>query len=224
MTSIIDRLRRSCAALLLAWLTALPGVACAAAPEAFNGTWLLDAERSQEFEEAGREFNKRLNEEERSKRKQEFERPQTASNPTRNRFQAQADAAIEMIKEDHRSNAWSVPDNAEPLIGAASIKLYVARKIAVLYDGGIRRLLTINPGGRAFSLRGSEITDDEIGRSLTYFEDEALIIETEFGVGGRLVERYSVAGDGARLVATLRVQEAARGPWLEFVREYVRER
>lgn len=193
-----------------------------AAPEDFNGNWSLDSARSQDFESAGHEFNKTLNEEMRRKRKQEFSRTSSADSRSRNKFQAAADATAEMIREDNRSNAWVVPSNAEALVGAQTLKLYVARKVAVLYDGATRRLLTINPGGRSFSLRGSEITSDEIGRALTYFEAGALVVESEFSGGGKLVERYVVDPAEGRLVATLRVQEVPRGPWLEFVREYVR--
>lgn len=193
-----------------------------AAPEDFNGNWTVDEARSQDFETAGREFNKTLNEEVRRKRKQEFDRTSSADNRTRNKFQAAADATEEMIREDNRSNSWVVPQDAEPLVGAQTLKLYVARKVAVLYDGSTRRLLTINPGGRSFSLRGSEITSDEIGRALTYFDAGALVIESEFNGGGKLIERYVVDPAQGRLVVTLRVQELPRGPWLEFVREYVR--
>lgn len=193
-----------------------------AAPTDFNGTWAVDDARSQDFESAWREFNKALNEQARSKRKQEFDRTSSANNRTRNKFQAAADATEEMIREDNRSNIWVVPSNAEALVEAATIKLYVARKVAVLYDGATRRLLTINPGGRSFSLRGGEISNDEIGRALTYFDDSALVVETEFGGGGRLVERYVVDPAQGRLHLTLRVQELPRGPWLEYIREYVR--
>jgi len=207
--------------LLVALALVVAGLGAGAEQADLNGTWQLDEDRSQDLAAAGRAFNDERNEQERSRRKQEFDRT-SSNNRTRNKFQAAADASEALIREDHRSNVWRVPDDATPIVEAESIRLYVSRKIAVLYDSALKRLLTINPGGRAYSVKGTEITEDALGRTLTYFDDDALVIETDFSVGGRVVERYALAEDGARCVLSLRVQEDARGPWLEFSREYTR--
>jgi hypothetical protein len=191
------------------------------APEDLNGNWTVDEAHSEDLESAGRAFNKARNAEKRSKQKQEFDRS-SDGNRTRNKYQAAADATEKMIREDYRSHGWTIADEARPLVEAEAIKLYVARKVAVLYDGDTRRLLTINPGGRAFSVKGQEITHDPLGAALTYFEDDALVIETDLVAGGKLVERYALGPDSNRLIQTLRLQDDARGPWLEFAREYVR--
>jgi hypothetical protein len=192
-----------------------------ASPEQLNGTWSLDAEGSQDFETAGREMNERLNEEARSKSKQKFGRDEQ-SDPSGNRFQAQASAAHRMIREDRRSYDWEVPEEAEPIVEAESIKIYLARKLAILYGDELRRLLAINPGGRVYSVRGTEYSDDEIGRSLTWIDGDALVIETGLVVGGKLVERYELDAASERLVVTVRLQQQPGAPWLEFVRRFAR--
>ena len=173
-------------------LAALLSTAPAVLAGAVNGTWQLDPAASENLDEAADALNTRLNEEERSK-PQEFERRSSASGG--NRYQAQVDAVQRMIREDNRSRAWGGPPEVREMLSAETLKIYQERKVVILYDSARKRLLRINPAGRAFSYSGTETTDDELGRSLTYLDDDALVVETSVYDGSNLVERFeAVAG------------------------------
>ncbi|MEQ8231756.1 MAG: hypothetical protein RLW61_15675 [Gammaproteobacteria bacterium] len=202
------------AVLLLFWLTPL------AAEEALNGTWALDEQASTALEDAAKAFNDELNEQRRNSRRQTFDRD--SGGRSRSRFDGQVRATSEMIAEDMRSLEWGEAPLQRDILTAATLKLYVARKVAVLYDGALKRLLTINPAGRAYSVSGTEVTNDEVGRSLTYLENGQLVIETSVHGGGRMVERYRVEDGGQRLMMKAELQERRDGPWLEFEREFAR--
>lgn len=188
--------------------------------EALNGTWLLDQRASDTLAAASKVFNDKLNEQRRRNRRQTFDR--TPSERPRGRFDGQVRATTEMISEDMRSHSWGDAPLQRAILNASTLKLYVARKVAVLYDGELRRLLVINPAGRAYSMSGTEITSDAVGRSLTYLEDGQLVIETKVHGGGRMVERYRADDGGERLVMTAELREDSNIPALTFERVFTR--
>jgi hypothetical protein len=216
---VMARCATSGGALRLLVLCAALGAAAVAHAGAVNGTWRLDAAASENLEDVADALNDRLNEKERDK-PQEFERRSSSGG---NRYQAQVDAVERMIKEDNRSRAWGGPPEVREMLNAQTLKIYQQKKVVILYDGQRKRLLRINPAGRAFSYSGTETTDDELGRSLTYLDDEALVVETQVYDGGNLVERFEVVDGGARLRMTARQRERSAGPWLELTREFTRE-
>lgn len=193
-----------------------------AADQTLNGTWALDEEASQNLDDVAREFNRGQNERERRKEKQGFSRDEMTTNSGGNRYDKQMRATTRMIREDNRSKVWDVADNARLLLEAESIRLYESRKVAVLYGSDAKRLLTVNPAGRAYSASGTQITRDQFGRSLTYRDGEAIVIETDLVSGDRLVERFVPDSEADRMMMEIRLQEGARGPWLEFVRVFDR--
>lgn len=184
-----------------------------------SGTWHLDEARSEVLDDVARKFNDELNEQRRKRKKQTFDRERRPK--SRNRFQNQADATEEMIREDSRSTDWGGPEHVRNLLEASRIKLYVSSKVVVLYDDKLKRLLVTNPAGRAFSLSGTELTVDDYGRTLTFFDDEALYIETEMHEGGKFIERYSVESQSAELVQHLTLQERSGGPKMELTRYFI---
>lgn len=189
------------------------------ANEALNGTWVIDEELSTTLEAAGAAFNDELNEARRRNKRQTFDRSNSNSRG-RGRFDQQVAATSEMIAEDMRSINWGDTAMQQDMLNAPTIKLYVARKVALLYGGTLKRLLTINPAGRAYSLSGTEVTNDAVGRSLTYLEDGQLVIETSVHGGGRMVERFRYDAARERLVMKAELQERRDGPWLEFERVF----
>jgi len=189
------------------------------ANEALNGTWVIDEELSTTLEAAGAAFNDELNEARRRNKRQTFDRSNSNSR-ARGRFDQQVAATSEMIAEDMRSINWGDTAMQQDMLNAPTIKLYVARKVALLYGGTLKRLLTINPAGRAYSLSGTEVTNDAVGRSLTYLEDGQLVIETSVHGGGRMVERFRYDAARERLVMKAELQERRDGPWLEFERVF----
>ena len=52
--------------------------------------------------------------------------------------------------------------------------------------------------------------------------DEAVMIETAMIAGGKVIERFELEEETDRLTVTVRLQQRARGPWLEFVRYFER--
>jgi hypothetical protein len=190
------------------------------ANEALNGTWAVDEELSTTLEAAGAAFNDELNEARRRNKRQTFDRSNSNSRRTRGRFDQQVAATSEMIAEDMRSIKWGDTVMQQDMLNASTIKLYIARKVAVLYGGSLKRLLTINPAGRAYSVSGTEVTNDAVGRSLTYLEDGQLVIETSVHGGGRMVERFRYDAARERLVMKAELQERRDGPWLDFERVF----
>ena len=66
------------------------------------------------------------------------------------------------------------------------------------------------------------MTSDEIGRSLTYVEDGALVIETDVYNGDKLAERFALGADPDTLEVTIRLKDGNRRPWLEYQRVFRR--
>jgi hypothetical protein len=183
-----------------------------------NGSWILDPSASDRLEDVADEMNKKLNAARRKKEGQEFDRGKSTKRA--NRFQKQADATEELIREDSRSVDWGGPDEMRRILEAQTIKLYRGPKVVIMYDGQQKRLLTINAAGRAYSVKGTEITSDAFGRSLTYLEHDAIVIETSVYGAGKLTERYFLDQSKTRLLQALRVQEHRGGPVLELTRAF----
>lgn len=208
-------------------LIALIGILChgpsiAADPKSFNGTWVLDGEESQNLKDAGKERNKELLQERRLKHKQEFDRSSGTPSGKHGGMIAHAGAVDKMIREDQRPLPWEVTEEIEAVIEAESIKLYYARKIAILYGRERKRLLTVNPSGRSFSVSGSAITKDDIGTSMTYLEDGSIVIETDTRWRDKMIERFTLNDTSEQLLVTIRLQQVGQGPWLEYVRVFDR--
>lgn len=191
--------------------------------EGLNGSWILDERASDNLEESSHALNNKLNAEWRERRENKFSRDQ-AKPKSRNRFQNQADSTERMIREDSRSRDWGGADEARAIMEAESIKLYQSRKVVVLYGGDWKRGLVVNAAGRAYSVSGTEITSDDLGHSLTFYDDNKLVIETDRHTGGKLVETYYLDGSPDRLVQAITVQERDGGPELEMVRYFDRTR
>lgn len=186
-------------------------------PRSFNGTWTLNQEGSQTFEGAGKERNKSLLAKVRLKRAKELD-PKYHERDSA----AEHRQSVELLSDDERPATWIAMDEVAPLLEAESIKLYFARKIAILYGAERKRLLTLNASGRSYTVSGSTLTKDDIGTSLAYLEGGAMVIETDTRWGERLVERFELNETSEHLLVTVRMQQIAKGPWLEFERVFDR--
>ena len=186
-----------------------------------NGNWIVDPSASQTLAEASAAENDRLKQEYLRGKKQKFAKDERPPSGT-SRFRAQQDATERMIREEDVGIEWGGPPETRQMIEASSLKLYQANKAVILYDGTRRRLLAINPAGRAYSVSGTEMTSDEIGRSLTYVEDGALVVETDIYNGDKLAERFALGADPDTLEVTIRLKDGNRRPWLEYQRVFRR--
>ena len=187
----------------------------------FNGTWTLNATGSQTFEAAGEELNKALLRELRLERTHEMDgRPSKSS--SKHSGKSSHDQSMELLRHDERPVPWDAADELAQMLEAESIKLYYARKFAILYGVERKRLLTVNPAGRSFSVKGTTVTKDDIGTSLAYLEDGAIVIETDTRWHDKLVERFELNETADHLRVTIRMQQVILGPWLEYVRVFDR--
>ena len=74
-----------------------------------------------------------------------------------------------------------------------------------IYADGYERSIVPNPGGRVFTASGEELVLDEIGYTLTYWDDTSLILETRIKGGGKLIEHISTSADGAKLTVRIEI-------------------
>ncbi len=111
---------------------------------------------------------------------------------------------------------------ARQMLQCTAIKLYVADRIVVSYDGKVKRLVNPNPAGRVYSATGKGVSKDAVGQTLAYLEETSFVIETRTNSAERMPERFELNDDGAlKLTATLKNPEWRRE--IEFVRYFVRE-
>jgi hypothetical protein len=186
-----------------------------------NGTWTVDEASSVTLESAAAARNKELKEEYRRNKKQKFSKDEQR-NRSGDRFRAQLTATEGMIRENDLDIDWGGPPEVRKMLAARTIKLYQGSKAVILYDGDRRRLLAINPAGKAYSVSGMELNEDEIGRSLAFVEDGALVVETDIYNGDRVIERFECAEGSNEMTLQVRLQEGRRSPWLEYERVFRR--
>lgn len=213
-------MRTDSKSLLLALALAVLGAGAVSA-NPLNGTWTVDEALSVTLESAAETRNKELKEEYRRNKKQKFAKDEPR-NPGGDRFQAQQMATEGLIRESDLDIDWGGPPEVREMLAARTLKLYQGTKAVILYDGDRRRMLAINPAGKAYSVSGTELNQDEIGRSMAYVEDGALVVETEIYNGDKLLERFTCAEGSNELTVQIRLKEGRRRPWLEFERVFRR--
>ena len=124
--------------------------------------------------------------------------------------------------DDRRSGAVSRPSVAvNRMTTAELIKLYVSERIIVAYDGKLRRLINPNPLGRVHSAKGKGISEDSVGETLAYIDEDAVVIETRTKSTERLAERFEVTPVD-QLKVTTRLHNPDWRREVEFVRLYDR--
>ena len=194
-----------------------------AAAEALSGNWLLDEKSSDEFDAVSKALNKQLK---KARRKAESENQKFDNGPKpreRNRYDSQVRATEAQIKDSTIEKYWGGPEAQNLVFQTDAIKLYIGRKVVVLYGNGQKRLLKINPSGRAYSYSGNEVTDDYLGRSLTYFDEGVLVIETTGTTGMEFVEKYRVAEETGQLIQSLEIEDDRHAHTLTMTRYFDRE-
>ena len=193
------------------------------AVEALSGDWALDEELSDEFNAASKALNKAIK---KARRKAESENQKfdTGSKPReRNRYDSQVRATEAQIKDSTAEKYWGGPAAQNLIFQTHTIKFYVGRKVVILYDNSQKRLLTINPSGRAYSYSGTEVTNDYVGRSLTYFDGDVLVVETTGTTGMEFIEKYRVAEETGQLVQSLEIEDDRHDHTLTMTRYFDRK-
>jgi hypothetical protein len=93
--------------------------------------------------------------------------------------------------------------------------------VALSYDGKLTRYLAPNPAGRVFSASGKELVGDEFGRSLSYWDDAVLVVETITAWGVAVVERFRQTDDASTLIVLVAVELPGRDA-VQWTRAYER--
>ncbi len=193
------------------------------AVEDINGNWVLDSDSSDEFDSASKALNKSIK---KARRKAESENQKFDNGPRprqRNRYDSQVRATEAQIKDSSAVKHWGGPDEQDLIFQTSTIKFYVGRKVVALYGSSQKRMLTINPSGRAYSYSGTEVTDDYVGRSLTYIDGEILVIETTGVTGIEFSEKYNVDKETGQLVQSLEVGDNRSDRVLKMTRYFNRK-
>lgn len=107
------------------------------------------------------------------------------------------------------------------MLQCTEMKLYVADRIVVSYDGNVKRLVNPNPAGRVYSATGKGVSTDAVGQTLAYLDDASFVIETRTNSAERMAERFELTDDDTlKITVTLKNPEWRRE--IEFVRYFVR--
>lgn len=108
------------------------------------------------------------------------------------------------------------------MLECTELKLYVADRIVVSYDGKVKRLINPNPAGRVYSATGKGVSTDTVGQTLAYLDDASFVIETRTNAAERMAERFALTDeDKLKITVSLKNPEWRRE--IEFVRYFVRE-
>jgi hypothetical protein len=187
-----------------------------------NGHWELVDKISDDFETASKQLNRQMMKDRRlaESENQQFDRKKPKE---RNKYQSQRAATERQIAKESINKYWGGPDEQMQIMQAKEVKIHVGRKVIILYDSLLKRLLTINPLGRAYSYSGTEVTRDLLGSSLTYSADKKLIIETTGITGIEFSEHYYLEPEKQYLVQELNVQDDQSSTYgLKMIRYFTR--
>ena len=119
--------------------------------ESLSGHWQLLGKVSDDFKTSSKKLNAQIMKDRRlaASENQTFDRKKPKE---RNKYQAQRRATERQINDNSVNKYWGGPDEQMQILQAKEVKIHIGRKIIVLYDSSLKRLLTINPQGRALSL------------------------------------------------------------------------
>ena len=214
------RLRAVAALLLFGMLSTAP--VCARADNAkLNGSWVLDEAQSETYKDAARKVNEQILKLRKKHRKQGFG-GQEHSGAGGNKYYEQQRATQDRIGEDSVNIDWSLFDDLNTVMAAKTIKIYQSRMCAVLYDQRIKRLFSINPEGNSYSISGTEIAHDMIGRTVSYFEGQTLVVDTDIKGGDRLMERFALGTSDDELTIVAKYRRTDLRRTVEYTRIFHR--
>ncbi len=76
----------------------------------------------------------------------------------------------------------------------------------VTYDTDLPRSVRPNPNGKVFSAKGDELVQDTFGFTLTYWDNDTLVIEADAPEGGKVIERLTIRENPHQLEYVVRVE------------------
>ena len=185
-----------------------------------NGSWVLDAERSESYQGAAKVVKMQILKLHKRHKKDSF--GGSRSSTGNNKYYEQENYSKELRAEDTVDIDWELPGPLAAVMEGKSLKIYQARMCAVLYDKKFKRLFAINPEGNSYSAKGSELAHDDIGRTFGYFEGKTLVIDTDVKGGDRLLEKLSVNAGGDELTVETRYRRTDLARTLTYTRIFRR--
>ena len=96
---------------------------------------------------------------------------------------------------------------AYPMVKAE--RLDIAEEVGgyrVTYDNHLPRSVRPNPTGKVFSAKGDELVQDTFGYTLTYWENDTLMVEADAPDGGKVTEKFTIRENPHQLEYVVRVQ------------------
>ncbi|MGE0485450.1 MAG: hypothetical protein AB7Q81_15005 [Gammaproteobacteria bacterium] len=221
MSLPLPRPRVRTALLLLGFVTALRAPTAPAAEPvagaALAGHWQFDEARSDDVEDAFEGKLKRSRYPTPGGMVREGERPNNQDIQQMNYWDAIRDSRERRSQKD-----LSRLGTVYPLLTAT--RLDIARAEAgytFTYDALLPRRVLPNPNGRVYSAKGDELVADTIGYTLSYWEGETLVLETDPPDGGRYIEHVTRRDDPPRLEYRVKVSLIILEEPIEVTRVYV---
>lgn len=214
---------RTCALLLSATLTPLfaaPAAVAdgsAAAHDDLEGHWRFDQELSDDVEDA---FDGKLK---RSRYPvpgglvREGERPNNQDIQQMNYWDAIRDSRERRSQKD-----LSRLGTVYPLLTATRLDVVAsADGYTFTYDELLPRRVRPNPAGRVYSAKGDELVSDTLGYTLSYWEGDTLVLETDPPDGGHYVEHVTRRDAPPRLEYRVKVDLIILDEPIEVTRVFV---
>ncbi len=110
-------------------------------------------------------------------------------------------------KEAHPDKALRRLGIAYPMVKA--LRLDIAEEeggYRITYENSLPRSVRPNPNGKVFSAKGDELVRDTFGYTLTYWDNDSLVVEADAPEGGKVSEKFTVRENPHQLEYVVRVQ------------------
>lgn len=108
------------------------------------------------------------------------------------------------------------------MVSAGELEISQSDTVTIVYENDIARILRPNPAGRVYTASGKELSADDVGDTLTFWDKTTLVVETRSHQGGMLTERFDAATSPGQLLVTLELKMPGRTQKLHITRIYDR--
>jgi hypothetical protein len=179
----------------------LPFVTVHAEPD-FEGSWLIDEKLSDDPRKAFKGKLKKIS--------YPTPRPPKRADKEDTTYDRTQDNYWDTVREGKERS--SIKDlrrlgTVYPLV--KNSRFDIARHIdgyEIVYDGELPRNVIPNPEGRVFSASGDELVVDTLGHTLSYWDGQVLVLESDPPTGGKVIERLEIKGNPRQLHHSIKLR------------------